>query len=158
MFIPVLYLFLCILCCRSYYTILAFRSHDCAEPKHWQVVMVSEEEEEQASQYGCGSGPLDQAINDCILVLFLGKMFLGQTPSLGFLVVLACSRNRHSLILITIYSFLFIYFFGHSHGMQKFLGQGSNPGHSSDNARSLTAQPPGNSLSCLKFAARVFQL
>ena len=29
--------------------------------------------------------------------------------------------------------------------MQKFLHQGSNPHHSSDNARSLTTRPPGNS-------------
>ena len=29
--------------------------------------------------------------------------------------------------------------------MQKFLAQGSNPSHSSDNARSLTTRPPGNS-------------
>ena len=38
----------------------------------------------------------------------------------------------------------FYYYFGHAHGMWKFLGQGSNPSHSSspscfsDNARSLT--------------------
>ena len=31
------------------------------------------------------------------------------------------------------------------HGMQKFSGQGLNPSHSSDNARSSTARPPGNS-------------
>ena len=36
-------------------------------------------------------------------------------------------------------------FFGHAHGLQKFPGQGSNPHHSSDNARSLTTRPPGNS-------------
>ena len=41
--------------------------------------------------------------------------------------------------------------FGHIHGMQKFPGQGSNPHHSSDlshrsdDVRSLTARPPGNS-------------
>ena len=42
-------------------------------------------------------------------------------------------------------------FFGHTHGMQKFLGQGSNLGHScnqchsSDNARSLTRWATRNS-------------
>ena len=30
-------------------------------------------------------------------------------------------------------------------GMQKFLGQGLNPCHSSDNTKSLTTRPPGNS-------------
>ena len=48
--------------------------------------------------------------------------------------------------------FLFFFFFcGCTHGMQKFPGQGLNPIHSSDfsccsdNARSLTTRPPGNS-------------
>ena len=42
-------------------------------------------------------------------------------------------------------------FFGHSRGIWKFLGQGSNlshssdPSHTSDNARSLTTRPPENS-------------
>ena len=36
--------------------------------------------------------------------------------------------------------------FGHTHGMHKFLSQGSNQSHSSDNAESLTARPPENSL------------
>jgi len=40
------------------------------------------------------------------------------------------------------------------HGMEKFLGQGLNLHHSSDlssdNARSLTARPPGNSKSILR--------
>ena len=39
----------------------------------------------------------------------------------------------------------FLGFFGHAWGMQKFLGLGLNPSHSSDNAESLTARPPGNS-------------
>ena len=44
------------------------------------------------------------------------------------------------------------FFFGFTHGMQKFLGQGSNlsyssnPSYSRDNAGSLTTRPPGNSL------------
>ena len=33
-------------------------------------------------------------------------------------------------------------FFGCAHGRWKFLGQGLNPNHRSDNARSLTARPP----------------
>lgn len=32
----------------------------------------------------------------------------------------------------------FFLFFGHTHGIWKFLGQGSNPSHSSTNARDLT--------------------
>ena len=36
-------------------------------------------------------------------------------------------------------------FFGYSHGMKKFLGQGLNLSHSSDNAESLSIRPPGNS-------------
>ena len=35
--------------------------------------------------------------------------------------------------------------FGRAHGMQEFLGQGSNLHHSSDNAESLITKPPGNS-------------
>ena len=48
---------------------------------------------------------------------------------------------------------LFCFLYAHAHNMQKFPGQGSNPHHSSnsihssDNARFLTARPPGNSLS-----------
>ena len=34
---------------------------------------------------------------------------------------------------------------GHTHGMQKFLSQGSNPSHSSDNAKSLNSRPPEKS-------------
>lgn len=33
-----------------------------------------------------------------------------------------------------------VFCFGHAHGMWKFLGQGSNPHHSNNNARSLTWQ------------------
>ena len=45
----------------------------------------------------------------------------------------------------------FFFFFGRACGIRKFLSQGSNLQHSSDlshsrnNARSLTAEPPGNS-------------
>ena len=42
--------------------------------------------------------------------------------------------------------YLFIYLFGYTLGMWKFLGQGLNPNHSSDNTKSLIARPPGNSL------------
>ena len=44
-----------------------------------------------------------------------------------------------------------MHFFGHAQGMWKFLGQGLNPhvssdlSHSSDNTRSLTTGPLGNS-------------
>ena len=43
------------------------------------------------------------------------------------------------------------FFFGHTRGMCKFLGQGSNPSHnsnlshSSDKPKPLAARPPGNS-------------
>ena len=40
---------------------------------------------------------------------------------------------------------LFLFIFGRSHGMQKFLGQGSDPSHGSDSARSFTCCAPGNS-------------
>lgn len=41
-------------------------------------------------------------------------------------------------------SFFLSFFFGRAHSMRKFLGQGLNPNHSSDDARSLTARVPGN--------------
>ena len=50
---------------------------------------------------------------------------------------------------------MFSRFWLRARGTQKFLDQGSNPchgrdpNHSSDNARSLTARPPGNSRSFL---------
>ena len=40
---------------------------------------------------------------------------------------------------------VYLLVFGRVFGMRKVLGQGSNPRHSRDNARSLTARPPGNS-------------
>ena len=43
-------------------------------------------------------------------------------------------------------SFLFFGWGGIACSMRKFSGQGSNPSHGNDNARSLTARPPGNSL------------
>ena len=39
----------------------------------------------------------------------------------------------------------FFFFFYYAHGIWKFLGQGLNLSHSSDNAMSLTNGPPGNS-------------
>ena len=45
-----------------------------------------------------------------------------------------------------------LFLFGHAYGMWKFLGQGSNPCHSSDpshhsnSAGTLTTRPPGNSI------------
>ena len=44
---------------------------------------------------------------------------------------------------------LFLYFSGHTHSVWKFPGQGSNPGHSSDNTKSLTTRPSGNSCSII---------
>lgn len=46
------------------------------------------------------------------------------------------------MILYKVYLFIF---FGHAHSTQKFPSQGSNPYHGSDNTRSFTARPPGNS-------------
>ena len=43
------------------------------------------------------------------------------------------------------FNYIFWIFGGCALGMKKFLGQGSNLCHSSDNARSLTARPLGNS-------------
>ena len=54
-----------------------------------------------------------------------------------------CLSNMTKIVIRT-FSFFFSLFFGCSHGMWRFLGQGSNLGHSSspdpcsDNARSLT--------------------
>ena len=46
----------------------------------------------------------------------------------------------------TLYMIIFFAFvFGCNHSMQKFPSLGSNPLHSSDNAATLTARPPGNS-------------
>ena len=63
------------------------------------------------------------------------------------------AKNKHDYLIFKIFTsltyklvFLLLFwgFFGHAHGIQKFLGQGSNPHHSSnqsyssDNIRSLT--------------------
>ena len=40
---------------------------------------------------------------------------------------------------------LFYFIFWLCHGIQKFPGQGLHPSHSSDNTKSLTTRPPGNS-------------
>jgi len=53
--------------------------------------------------------------------------------------------------------FLFLFVFGHTCGTQNFPGQGLNLHHSSDNARSLTARPPGNSTKCLSFIVKIFK-
>ena len=48
---------------------------------------------------------------------------------------------------------------GHAWGMWKFLGQGSNPSHSSsDNAKSLTTRPPGNSSTILFWLPKLYGL
>lgn len=41
------------------------------------------------------------------------------------------------------FSFFTFFFFGGAHSTGKFLGQGLNLRHSSDNAKSLTPRPPG---------------
>ena len=58
------------------------------------------------------------------------------------------STSIGSILLNELKSILlydFFFFFDHTHKMWKFPGQGLNPCHSSDNARSLTNRPPGNS-------------
>ena len=42
--------------------------------------------------------------------------------------------------------YIYIYIFGRACSMQKFWGQRLNLNHGSDNAKSLTTRPPGNSL------------
>ena len=49
-------------------------------------------------------------------------------------------------ITSVLYYDLLFTFSGHAHSMQKFQGQGSNPSHSSDSTKSLTAGPSGNSI------------
>ena len=57
--------------------------------------------------------------------------------------LLSCSFAFCSLVCASIHSFLLkklwgFFFFGCTHSIQTFQGQGSDPCHSSDNARSLT--------------------
>ena len=62
-----------------------------------------------------------------------------------------CGFSSHSLDIVfckaEVFNFILLLLLvsGHTRGMQKFLGQGSKPSYSSDNAKSLTARPPGNS-------------
>ena len=58
--------------------------------------------------------------------------------------ILKALKLSHFFYFILFY-FIFFPFFGHLWGIWKFLGQGSNPQHSADNARSLTVRPSGNS-------------
>ena len=53
-------------------------------------------------------------------------------------------------IVIYIICIHYIHFFGHTCSMQKFPDQGLNLSHSSENTRSLTASPSGNSLYAFK--------
>ena len=70
-------------------------------------------------------------------------MTLKQNVNFTFLKNL-CLFSTVTLEDSTNITFLSFFFFGHIHGIQKFLGQGSNPGHSSnlshssDNTGSLT--------------------
>ena len=51
------------------------------------------------------------------------------------------------LLHLSLIFFFFFFFFGPCIcDMQKLSGLESNPSHSSDNAKSLTARPPGNAL------------
>ena len=61
------------------------------------------------------------------------------------------SHSTSQQIRDTLIRNLILFFFGCTRGMWKFVGQESNPNHSSDlshssdNAESLTTEPPGNS-------------
>ena len=64
----------------------------------------------------------------------------------GLQTIIPCPfSNQHENHL-----FFFFFFFGCAWGMWKFLGQGSNPSHSSDHNEFLTAGPPGDSSFILK--------
>lgn len=54
--------------------------------------------------------------------------------------------TRHRVRTLMSFPSVFFLFFGHTSTTQKYPGQGSIPCHSSDNARSLTWAPQGNSL------------
>ena len=49
-------------------------------------------------------------------------------------------------IISSLLIFTYLFILGLAHSMWNFLGQGSNPSHSSDNTRSLTPRLPGNSI------------
>ena len=66
------------------------------------------------------------------------------------LISISLGRFHQSLnFLDSVQTFVSVFFFGCAHGIQKFLGQGSNLSHSSDDAKSLTTRTPGNSCVCL---------
>ena len=72
----------------------------------------------------------------------------------SYLISIFCLMNKQRLwnlmlwkqTIMKSFLFFFSFSFGCTRGMQKFLGQGSNLSHSSDNTESLTARLPGNSL------------
>ena len=55
-----------------------------------------------------------------------------------------CERAKENKQILPLESLKYI-FLGCACSLQKFPGLGSNPYHSSDNAKSLTARPPRNS-------------
>ena len=60
------------------------------------------------------------------------------------------SQIKLFCLFVCLFVFVFVFFFfGCTCCIQKFLGQGSNLHHSSDNARSLTTRLPGNSLNLI---------
>ena len=82
-------------------------------------------------------------LNFCLIHIdSLCKLKLGSYPTVFAL----CTVEIFSCALNTLYNV--ICFFGYAHGMWKFLGQGWNQHHSSDNTRSSRARLPGNSQIC----------
>ena len=82
---------------------------------------------------------LDREQSGLLLYLFF---FFPHWSGLG---KVNCMQYMHSQFFF--FSFFFFGGGGYTRGMQKFLGQGSNPSYSSDNAESLTTRPPRNSTS-----------
>ena len=89
-----------------------------------------------------------EQLQHVLLVGYLISMFLLSLMNKD-LQVASCLRVPCSRVKVLV-SF-FRLFLARTHGMWQFLSQGSNlhpssdPSHSSDNAESLTARPPGNS-------------
>ena len=74
-------------------------------------------------------------LTSIFIYIFLA-IYTAKNPKISFLVTI----DFHSVLLI------FVFGGGGWACMWKFLGQGSNPSHSSDSARFLTSRSPGNSL------------
>ena len=77
-----------------------------------------------------------------------GRSFGGQSSFFGLIasVKLVAWQEQIQIFSRGLYLFHFIHLsLGCACGMRKFLGQGLNPCHGSNNAESLTTRPPGNS-------------